>query len=58
MGDEQNYLLCAECGEATDAGHFARWRVERTDEPGERLELVVYCPDCARREFGDLASLT
>jgi hypothetical protein len=40
---------CAECGrEWVDARE--RWRVYVTED--EPPELVAYCPDCARREFG------
>jgi len=48
-------LRCGECGkQARTEEEASRWRAYLTvvdeDEPAE---VVVYCPDCARREFGD-----
>jgi hypothetical protein len=43
-----------ECGATADAGAHG-WRgylVDLRDE-GELLEVVVLCPECAEREFGD-----
>jgi hypothetical protein len=45
-------LTCAECGReqrAGERGGRAYLTVDETDEPEE---VVVYCPDCAEREFG------
>ena len=45
-------IVCAECGRLSD--ELARdWRAYLTadDEDGE--EVVVFCPSCAAREFGN-----
>jgi NAD-dependent SIR2 family protein deacetylase len=43
-------LRCVECHERWD-DESERWRVYFTsDQPPKP---VTYCPDCARREFGD-----
>ncbi|HZS24977.1 MAG TPA: hypothetical protein VFA30_08310 [Gaiellaceae bacterium] len=43
-------LRCQECGRRWD-DPGERWRVYFTDD--EPPDPVSYCPDCARREFGD-----
>ena len=43
-----------QCDVGEDGGEARRWRAYLTVvEEGEPAEVVVYCPDCARREFGD-----
>jgi hypothetical protein len=39
-------LVCAECGARSDACAL-EWRAYLDDEEA----AVVFCPDCARREF-------
>jgi hypothetical protein len=39
--------VCAECG-ATSPPNAEGWRVYLTDDG----EAVMFCPDCAAREFG------
>jgi hypothetical protein len=51
MSAEQVALIpqCAECLEVWLPGHEERWRAYLdTDD-----ELVFYCPECAKREFGE-----
>jgi hypothetical protein len=49
-------LRCVECGLEADED-AAGWRAYLGHDPREDEEPVVvtYCPDCARREFGDPA---
>jgi hypothetical protein len=42
-------LLCAECGARSDEKGEA-WKACLTKGP---VEVAVYRPDCAEREFGD-----
>jgi Zn finger protein HypA/HybF involved in hydrogenase expression len=46
-------LRCEECErEARSEEEASRWRAYLTVvEEGEAEEVVVYCPDCAKREF-------
>lgn len=50
MGERQ--LACVECGEAT-AGHGRGWEAHLAEGDEEGEEVVVFCPRCAVREFGD-----
>jgi hypothetical protein len=45
-------LVCVECGALSDDGRG--WRAEIADDPrdDEPAEVALYCPACARREFG------
>jgi ribosomal protein L44E len=48
-------LRCVECGAESD--EFARgWRAYRLDDldvwDEDEPEISMYCPECARREFG------
>jgi hypothetical protein len=43
-------LECAECGRPSNLG-AADWRAMWTDD--QPPAVVVFCPDCAEREFGD-----
>ena len=47
-------LACVECPRVSSATAKG-WRGYRTDDPEleEPPKLSFYCPDCARREFGD-----
>ena len=48
-------LQCEECGTERRSDQAQRWRGYLTlvEEGQTRPEVVVYCPDCAKREFGD-----
>jgi len=48
-------LRCEECGkQARTEEEARRWRAYLTvAEEDEPEEVVVYCPDCAKREFED-----
>lgn len=48
-------VSCVECGREQSAGERG-WRVYLTTDEDEPVEAVVYCPECARREFGDSPS--
>jgi hypothetical protein len=54
-GTVARILRCAECEAAWPPADEARWRAylgcdETIDEPAE---VVILCPTCAEREFGD-----
>ena len=42
-------LTCAECGRSPRAGET--WRILFADKVAR--EAVIYCPECAEREFGE-----
>jgi len=46
--DTSPVLRCQECGAETETGEG--WRAYLTIDD----ETAVYCPACARREFGDV----
>jgi hypothetical protein len=41
--------LCSECGAVWLLADDERWRAYLTDD--EPAEVVLFCPDCAEREF-------
>jgi DNA-directed RNA polymerase subunit RPC12/RpoP len=43
---------CLECGREQSAGERG-WSAYLTTDEDEPAEAVVYCPDCAAREFGE-----
>jgi hypothetical protein len=43
--------VCVECGRAQTDDERG-WRSHLTTDEGEPAEAVVYCPECAEREFG------
>lgn len=45
--DLQTKLVCVECGVRDDGERG--WRAYLTVDD----EVATYCPDCARKEFGD-----
>jgi hypothetical protein len=52
---EAHVIVCAECPRVSS--FTARgWKAYRTDdiELDEPPTLAFYCPECARREFGDV----
>ena len=54
ISQDVHVLACAECPRVSTV--TARgWKAYRTDDPerDEPPRLTLYCPDCARREFGD-----
>jgi hypothetical protein len=47
-------LRCVECG-STASEHLPNWRAyiaEPDESDGGGSSVVVYCPECAAREFG------
>ena len=46
-------LACAECGRSPRAGET--WRIYFADRVAREAarEAVIYCPECAEREFGE-----
>jgi hypothetical protein len=49
-------LKCEECGAEPDfQAHGWRAFIAPRPEEDEPPEVVVYCPECAEREFGDAA---
>jgi hypothetical protein len=47
MGERFDAVTCAECGRQPRPGEL--WRLYFADIG----EVVIYCPACAEREFGD-----
>jgi hypothetical protein len=45
------YLACAECAAVTTILERG-WRALLTDDEHEPKHIVVFCPECAEREFG------
>ena len=45
-------LRCVECGRVQTAAGARGWRAYLTTDEDEPAEAVVYCPECAEREFG------
>jgi len=52
---ETDVLACAECRRVSSVTAW-RWKAYRTDdiETNELPALAFYCPQCARREFGNI----
>jgi len=48
-----NVATCAKCGTLSGL-HWAGWRAYRVEDPetNEPPALALYCPTCAREEFG------
>lgn len=44
--------VCAECGRE-QAVDERGWQAHLTTDEDEPAEAIVYCPDCAVREFGE-----
>jgi DNA-directed RNA polymerase subunit RPC12/RpoP len=49
-GDQTERLTCVECGRE-QADDERGWKAYLTVDEDESAEAVVYCPDCAVREF-------
>jgi DNA-directed RNA polymerase subunit RPC12/RpoP len=45
-------LVCVECGRETTAPEKG-WQAVLAGGVEDELEVAVYCPDCAEREFGE-----
>ena len=45
-------LTCEECGRQADVVAHA-WRTDLTNEDDGSTRTATYCPEYARREFGD-----
>jgi hypothetical protein len=58
MGRAKIALDCVECGKGEDevAPGWQAFLVGDPDTEDDDEEIVVYCPDCARREFGPFES--
>jgi hypothetical protein len=50
-GDLAESLTCIECGRE-QAVDERGWKAYLTVDEDEPAEAIVYCPDCAAREFG------
>ena len=50
--ETETVLECIECG-ARSEGAAHGWRALLTDGEHEPEAVAVYCPDCAREEFGN-----
>jgi hypothetical protein len=44
--------VCVECGRETNATEKG-WRAVLAGDVEDELEVAVYCPVCAEREFGE-----
>jgi hypothetical protein len=49
------HLICVECGLVSD-DRAEGWRALHAGDLHELDEVIVYCPECARRELGPLAT--
>jgi DNA-directed RNA polymerase subunit RPC12/RpoP len=50
--DDAKRHRCAECGREQTASERG-WRAYLATDEEEPAEAVLYCPECAEREFGD-----
>ncbi len=50
-------LRCIECGSESATGR--RWRAYLADDPDadDPLEVALFCPHCAEREFGSIEEI-
>jgi hypothetical protein len=58
MGQVRSPIKCVECRRKLSYEHAAGWQAFVVGDPdleGDE-EIVIYCPECARREFGPFAS--
>jgi hypothetical protein len=56
VGQQGSIIQCAECGAESD-GLAAGWRAYlAADFDEDEGEVVLFCPDCADREFGSFDS--
>jgi hypothetical protein len=51
-GEPTEPLRCVECRRVQAVSVARGWRAYLTVDEDEPAEAVVYCPDCAAREFG------
>jgi hypothetical protein len=56
MGQAKSPLECIECRKRPSYEDAADWQAFLVGDPDlkELEEVVIYCPQCARREFGPL----
>jgi hypothetical protein len=52
VNEARDHRACSECGRADD-GSERGWKAYLTDD--EPAETVLFCPECAEREFGEAA---
>jgi hypothetical protein len=50
--EQTERLTCVECGREQDDGGRG-WRAYLTVDEDEPAEAVVFCPECAEREFSE-----
>ncbi len=58
MGQVKSPLDCVECHKRLSYENAAGWQAYVAGDPdieGDE-EIVIYCPACARREFGPLSN--
>ena len=51
-GEATEPLKCVECGRVQTVSVARGWRAYITADEEEPAEAIVYCPECAEREFG------
>ncbi len=58
MGQVKSPLKCVECHKRLSCEDAAGWQAYLVSNPDieDDEEIVVYCPACARREFGPFTS--
>jgi len=58
MAQVSSPIECVECSRRPSYEDAAGWQAFLLRDPETRSEgeIVLYCPDCARLEFGPLAS--
>ena len=54
MGQVRSPIECVECRKEMNFENSPGWQAYIVGDPDREPdeEIVVYCPDCARREFG------
>ena len=54
MGQVKSPLVCVECHKRLSYEDAAGWQAYIVGDPEieDDAEIVIYCPACARREFG------
>ena len=58
MAQVSNPIECVECSRRPSYEDAVGWQAFLVSDPESRSdgEIVIYCPACARREFGPFAS--
>jgi hypothetical protein len=50
--DQVELLRCVECGRPQPSNVARGWKAYLTADEDKPAEALVYCPECAEREFG------